>query len=346
MKAALLNKPRHLEIGDVPDPGCPQDGVVVRVQACGLCSSDAKMFTHGHQALTYPRIPGHELTGIIAESTRPELEPGLRVQVQPGLRCGKCLYCLRGDNHQCLSREIFGFSRDGGFAELLAVPLAGEVHGSVHPLPDNLGMVEGTLAEPLACCLNAQEKLGLKQSDHILIIGGGPLGLLHAVAARSKNPEMIILSDPEPARRQAASDLGVDATLDPSHLSFAEAIGSITKGHGLDVVILACPEAAVEESLLLLMARGGRISLFSGPDRSWATTQVSMSLIHYMELEISGAYGCRSQDNIKALEILSASQYSFEGLIEKRIGFNELVQGLKAVLRRESLKTVLQVDHG
>jgi L-iditol 2-dehydrogenase len=347
MKAALLKEPGNLEIGDNPDPGCPQGGVLVQVQACGLCSSDAKMFTHGHQALTYPRIPGHEITGIIAESTRPELEPGLRVQVQPGLRCGQCLYCLRGDDHQCLSREIFGFSRDGGFAELLAVPLVGDVHGSVQPLPDNLGMVQGTLAEPLACCLNAQEKLGLRQSDHVLIIGGGPLGLLHTMAARTKSPEMIILSDPEPARCQAAWDLGVDVTLDPAaHPGFAEAIGSITRGHGLDVVILACAEAAVDESLLSLMARGGRISMFSGPDRSWATTQVSMSLIHYKELQISGAYGCRSQDNKKALEILSSRPHSLEGLIEKRVGFNELVQGLEAVLRRESLKTVLQVDHG
>lgn len=345
MKAALLNEPGHLEIKDVPDPRCPQDGVLVRVQACGLCSSDSKMFSHGHPALIYPRIPGHEITGIIAESTRPEIEPGLQVQVPPGLRCGQCHYCQRGDNHQCLSRQIFGFSRDGGFAELLAVPLAGELHSSVHPLPDNLEMVESTLAEPLACCLNAQEKLDLKQSDHLLIIGGGPLGLLHVVAARTKNPDLIILSDPKTARRKTASELGVDLSIDPSSLDFAEAIGSLTKDHGLDAVILACPEAAVDETLLSLMARGGRISLFSGPDQSWATSQVSMSLIHYMELEISGAYGCRSQDNIKALEILSSKQYPFEKLIEKRIGFNDLVQGLEAVSQRESLKTVLEVDH-
>jgi L-iditol 2-dehydrogenase len=345
MKAALLNEPGNLRIQDVPDPECPKDGVVVQVYACGLCSADAKMISQGHPALRYPRIPGHEVTGIIAESTRPELKAGLRVQVSPGLKCGQCHYCLRGDDHQCFTREIFGFSRNGGFAQFLAVPLAGEIHGSVHPLPDSLGIVQGTLTEPLACCINAQEKLSLKQSDRILIIGGGPLGLLHVLAAKTKDLELIILSDPKATRRQIASELGVDFTLNPSSPDFANCIGSITKDHGLDAVILACPEAAVDETLLSLMARGGRVSVFSGPDKSWATKQVPMSRIHYMELEISGAYGCRCRDNKQALEVLSSPPFPLERLIEKTIGFNELEQGLGAVSQRASLKTVLEVDH-
>jgi threonine dehydrogenase-like Zn-dependent dehydrogenase len=165
------------------------------------------------------------------------------------------------------------------------------------------------------------------------------------MAARTQKASLILLSDPKASRRKRASECGADVTLDPSSPDFAEAIGSMTKDHGLDVVILACKEVGPEETLLSLMARGGRISLFSGPDAAWAQTQLSMSRIHYMELEISGAYGCRSQDNLKALEILASKHYPFDRLIEKRIGFNTLSQELEAISQRESLKTVLEVDH-
>ncbi len=345
MKAALLKEPGRLEIKDVPAPECPQDGVLVQIKACGLCSADAKMVRKGHPALIYPRIPGHEISGVIVESTRPGLDPGLRVQIPPGLRCGRCHYCLRGDDHHCLDREIIGFTRDGGFAERIAVPLGGEPHGSAHPLPDHLEWATSTLAEPLACCLNAQEKLKLKPSDHILVVGGGPLGLLHVMAAQAQDPARIMLSDPGAHRRQVASGFGVDAAFDPTDPDFSEKIRSETNDRGVDVVILACPEVGPDEILLSLMARGGRISLFSGPDASWATAHISMAFIHYMELEISGAYGCRSRDNLQAVELLASGQYPFEKLIEKRTDFRHLSRELDVIPERHSLKTVLEVDH-
>jgi L-iditol 2-dehydrogenase len=345
MKAALLKEPGRLEIKDVPEPGCPQDGVLVQIKACGLCSADAKMVHKGHPALVYPRIPGHEISGVIVESTHPGLEPGLRVQIPPGLRCGRCHYCLRGDDHQCLGREITGFTRDGGFAEMIAVPLGGKVRGSVHPLPDHLEWATSTLAEPLACCINAQKKLDLNRSDHILVIGGGPLGLLHVIAAQDQDPALIMLSDPGAHRRKAASGLGVEVTLDPNDPNFSAEIRSRTKNRGVDVVILACPEVGPDEILLSLMARGGRISLFSGPHPSWATASISMAFLHYMELEISGSYGCRSRDNLEALELLASGRYPFERLIEKRTDFNQLAQDLDAIQRRDALKTILEVDH-
>lgn len=349
MKAAVLEKPGSLKITEVPVPQCPPDGVLIRIQACGLCTADAKMVGQGHPALVYPRIPGHEISGVIVESTRPEHPPGQRVQIPPGLKCGRCHYCLRGDDHQCLHREIIGFTRDGGFAEWIAVPLGGELHGCINPLPDTLDWDMSTLAEPLACCLNARQKLRLKDGDRILIMGGGTLGLLHLMAARSLNaaqkPAMIMVADPDAQRRKAASDGGADAVLDPDQPDFAARITSMTRGRGLDAVILACPEAGPDEALLPLMARGGRISLFSGPAPSWATATISMKYIHYMELEISGAYGCRARDNRDALMLLASSPRQFERLIEKRIGFGDLARELAMIPQRLSLKSVLEVGH-
>ena len=343
MQAARLHDPGHLEIAQVLDPACPQDGVLVRVQACGLCAADAKMVSKGHPALCYPRIPGHEIAGEILESTRQEYPPGHKVQVAPGLRCGTCAYCLRGDDHHCLQREIFGFSRDGGFAEYIAVPLGGPLQGTVHLLPPEVPPELATLAEPLACCLNAQAKLKIAPSDNVLIMGAGPLGILHGLAAKHAAARSVGLCDPSEERRQTAARLGLGRVLHPVDPDFARMIRSWTEGRGIDVLILACPEAAPEEPILELMARGGRISLFSGPSSAWARQEISMTFVHYMELELSGAYGCRARDNQRAIQLLSIQPATFSRLISARASFASLAQDLERIGHRQGLKTVLSL---
>ena len=95
MRAALLAAPGRLGVKDVPTPICPEGGVIVEVKDCGICTSDVKMAQKGHRALVYPRILGHEISGIVKECNNKEFKEGDRVQVAPGLRCGKCLACKR-----------------------------------------------------------------------------------------------------------------------------------------------------------------------------------------------------------------------------------------------------------
>jgi len=192
MKAAILEQPGKLGIRKVRTPECPCGGVLVEVKACGICSSDAKMVTSGHRALNYPRILGHEIAGIVSESQNPQFKPGDRVQVAPGLRCGECLACRRGMDNQCEHREILGFSYDGGFAR---IPLSGPIIGALTLLPENVSFEDAALGEPLACCINAQERAGVRSHDTVLIIGAGPLGLLHALVAKSRRVQTVIISE-------------------------------------------------------------------------------------------------------------------------------------------------------
>ena len=95
MKAALLRSPGHLTVDEVPVPSCPESGILVEVKACAICTSDAKMAKSGHPALIYPRILGHEVSGVVMESRSLEVREGKRVQIFPGLRCKKCIAWLR-----------------------------------------------------------------------------------------------------------------------------------------------------------------------------------------------------------------------------------------------------------
>jgi L-iditol 2-dehydrogenase len=346
MLAAKLMEPGRLEVRRCPTPACPEGGVLVRVKCCGLCSADARMVGSGHRALSYPRVPGHEMTGVVEETRLHGIEPGLRVQVAPGLRCGVCRFCLRGDDHQCLHREVFGFSRDGGYAELVPVPLQEPLCGAIHALPDNVDFTMGTLAEPLACCLNAQSKLSLNPTDRVLVMGGGILGILHALAAREKGVAGLAVSEPLAERRRRAEESGVELVLDTGRDEVREGVMDWSHGLGADVIILASSEVILDQNLFGLLARGGRVSVFSGGLPEDRGPCIPLSAVHYREAQLSGSYGCRSRDNQSALEIIAARPGRFSGLIDNLIDLQKVDQGLKQARNRTSLKTVLEMRDG
>ena len=346
MLAARLMSPGCLVIGECASPECPEKGVLVRVKSCGLCAADARMVQTGHPALSYPRIPGHELTGTIEESRVENIQPGLRVQVPPGLSCGVCRYCLRGDDHQCLQREVFGFSRDGGFAELIPVPLHGPLRAEVLELPQEVDFRLGIMAEPVACCLNAQSKLDLRSSDRVLIMGGGIMGVLHALAAQAKGVTDLAVCEPLPERRRIAAGCGVDKVLDPAKDELRQGVMDWTEGMGVDVIVLASSDVTLGLEILGLLARGGRLSVFSGGMPAGNGVGTLLSTVHYQEFQITGAYGCRRRDNRAALECIAERPALFSGLIDNVTGLVEVEQGLRQTRNRTSLKAVMEVERG
>ena len=96
MKAAILEEPGTFFIRELPVPECPDGGLLVKIKAAAICSSDVNMIMNGHKALTYPRIPGHEMSGIIWESRSRLFKEGENVQIAPGIACGKCRWCIAG----------------------------------------------------------------------------------------------------------------------------------------------------------------------------------------------------------------------------------------------------------
>ncbi len=170
-----MRSPGVLDVDDVDDPILPKGGVLLKVLACAVCGTDIKMLEAGHRDLTYPRIPGHEVTAEVLDTDSAMVRKGDRVQVWPGESCGSCAQCRSGNDHLCPKVKIMGFNSDGGMAEMIAVadPSRLVPIGNADP-------VMLTLDEPLACCINAQEKLRVGDGDSVLILGGGPMGCLSA----------------------------------------------------------------------------------------------------------------------------------------------------------------------
>ena len=343
MRAALLHSPGSLRVEDIPRPDCPSGGLLIRVEACSVCASDVKMWRAGHRDLAYPRMLGHEMVGTILESRsrKRSLRIGARVQIWPGTACGTCPSCLKGHDNQCSSIGILGFNRDGGFAEYMAVPFECVASHGVNLVPDTLPSDLASLTEPLACCVNAQEALHVGRGDTVLVIGGGPLGAMHVMLSRSRGASNVMVLEKDPHRCQMIRGSKPDQVIDSNDREGYGKVAEAASGKGVDVIIMATPEAPVDSALISLLAPRGRLSVFSGLRKERSTSTIDLNQVHYLERTVVGSYGCRSSDCRDALRLLSSGEVDAGWLITKRLPLDFIIEALKYAESREGMKATI-----
>ena len=341
MKAAVLSGIENLEITEVERPACNSGEVLLKLEACAICKTDTKMFHSGHRDLKLPRILGHELAGTIIEVGKGihKYNVGDRVQVAPGLPCGGCPLCISGVPNMCDKMSIIGFHHDGGFAEYMLVPANGVQNGCINTIPRSLSFEAAALAEPLACCINAQELSKIKLGDTVVIIGAGPLGHLHRQLAHISGASEVILIENSPERIAFAKKVAPDYLIDSTEVDPVEAVKEITDG--ADVVIPACSDPEVPALGIEMLNKRGRIVFFSGLPHGYENIPIDHNRIHYNELQIFGAYGCTSEQNRKALKILAGRKIAVDELITDHISLDELIKGFELVESHKAMEVVV-----
>ncbi|BCJ67362.1 zinc-dependent alcohol dehydrogenase [Polymorphospora rubra] len=202
MKALVLQDDRSLRLTHRrrPEVTAPDD-VVVRVAQTGFCGTD-----RGVLLGRFPAAPGvvmgHEAVGEVVEvgAGVTTLRPGDRVAANPTLYCGLCSWCRRGALNFCLHKagNEIGIDRDGAFAEYLRLE-----ERFLHPLPSGMSYDRAVLVEPLACVMNNLEAARLRTADEVVVLGGGPIGVLVALLADHAGARAR-LAEPDPYRRAAA----------------------------------------------------------------------------------------------------------------------------------------------
>lgn len=340
MIAAVLEAPKRMALREVEDPVCPPGGLLLKVEASSICSTDVKMYAHGQRDLVYPRILGHEISGVVFERDGRGPRVGERVQIFPGVFCGSCPSCRRKAENQCERIRIIGFNLDGGFAEYLLVPRESVENGSVNPIPDRVEFEEAALAEPLACCINSQELAGVGEGDSVLIYGAGPAGLLHAILARLRGGSMVAMAETLDVRVRLARS-SADLVVNPMTDDLFDLVMDLTGGRGFDVIILASRDVPVDGDLFSLLAPRGRISLFSGLPPNRALARLDLNRLHYREHMVVGSYGCTPAQNLEALELISSGSADVRRLITERVSISEIWRGMEHAGKREGLKAVV-----
>lgn len=248
----------RLEIVEKEVPTCGPDEVIIEVKACGICGSDVHMrqadkdgyiFYPGLTA--FPTTLGHEFSGKIVDAgkntfnkrTGKPYEIGEAVCVEEMIWCAQCKPCCDGIPNHCERLEELGFSIDGAYAKY--VKLNARYLWSIEPLRELYGeekmYLMGSLVEPTSVAFNAviERGGGIRAGEHVVILGGGPIGQAACAVLRHSGATCVILSEPSKIRRDMALSIGATHVIDPAKDSVSEAVLGITKGMGAAIILEA-----------------------------------------------------------------------------------------------------------
>ena len=254
------------------------------------------------------RIPGHEVVGSIAAlgSGVDNYSIGQRVFCAPNTGCGHCQQCITGNNNLCANYDAIGVTSDGGFAEYVRIPANSVRQGNVIPISESVDPAVAALMEPFACVLRGQNALHMKPGEVVLVMGAGPIGVMHAKLAKARGAGRVIVSEPIPERAVQARRMGADRVVDPGAEDLRTVLNDESQGRGADVIIVAAPAHAAQESALELAAISGRINFFGGLPKDRPTINFDSNLVHYKELLITATTACSTADCWQATQIVNS----------------------------------------
>lgn len=345
MKAAVMEEIGKVVVRDVPRPEVEPGGLLLRVRACAVCGSDVRTIWHGSSHVKPPRILGHEVVGEVLEvgAGASGYTVGDRVAVAPAIGCGNCVYCRSGHTNMCPELETIGFEFDGGFAEFMAVPAKAVRQGHVNQLPSHLPFEKAVLAEPMACCINGQEPLGIGLGQTVAVIGAGIIGLFHTELALLKGTTKVFVIDVVPQRLEHARSLGEKiVTINGTLVDPVEAVLTQTDRYGVDVAIVACPVGQAQAQALQMVARRGRVSLFGGLPAGNSLGFLDSNLIHYKEVGVFGAHASTSAQNRLALQLLAHGQVDSRHYVTNTFPLAHIVEGIHAMKEGQIMKAIIQ----
>jgi len=337
VRAAVCVPGTGIALEECPDPLLEPGDVLVRVRAVSICSTDLKIARRGHFKIPpgTRRILGHEIAGEVVEVRAPEagLRVGQRVGLVPNVGCGRCRACVAGLDALCPDYDALGITLDGGFAEFVRVPARAVQRGHVVPLPEEVAFEEAALAEPLSCVLNAHEAVATGPGDRVLVLGGGPMGLLNALVARVRGAGEVVVADPWPQRREIAREMGADEVLAP------EAVREY--GDGFDVVIVTAPDPRAQEQAVQVAGVRGRVNFFAGFPAERARPTLDTNRVHYRQLLLTGTTGQTAEHYRRALRLLPRLRPHLGRLVTDRRPLEEVTAAMEAMAAKRSLKVVL-----
>ena len=346
MLAAVYHGPNDLRIEEVPVPEIGQGELLIKVLSASICGTDIRIL-HGDHRM-YPsgtvRIPGHEVVGNVAKVGEglANFIVGERVFIAPNTGCGHCEQCVSGNNNLCSNYDALGVTMNGGFAEYMRVPANSVQQGNVIKISDSVDSAVAALMEPFACVLRGQNALHIKPGEVVLIIGAGPIGVMHTKLAKLRGAGRVIVSEPMADRAAQVKRMGADRVVNPMEEDLKAVIAEESKGRGADVIIVAAPVHAAQENALELAAISGRINFFGGLPKNRPTINFDSNLVHYKELIITGTTACSTNDCWQAAQIANSGLIDLTDLVSQRFPLKDAIAGFAAAEDRKSLKIVLE----
>jgi alcohol dehydrogenase len=309
------------EVRDVPRPSAPAGGVVVRVVATGMCRSDWHAWS-GHDEITFPHVPGHELAGELVEVgtgvTRWRI--GDRVTVPFVCGCGRCAWCLGGNAQVCPDQEQPGFTHWGSFAEYVALHAADT---NLVAIPER---VDFATAASLGCRFATAYRAlvgraRITEGEWITVIGAGGVGLSTVMIARALGAHVVAVDRNREALAVAA-ELGAEHTLLADGTDIPSAVGDLIDGGSHVAIDAVGSEQTCADAILSLRRRGRLVQVGLLPPIA-GHPRVPMARVIGWELDLLGSHGMAAADYPDLLALIEAGSLQPQRLIERTIGLDE-----------------------
>lgn len=317
---------------------------MVKVRATMICGSDIRAYLKGSARLKPPIVLGHELSGDVVELGEgvEGIKRGERVAVYPVVPCLECEWCRSGHYNLCDRLGGLGYTEPGSFAPYVKVPRNTVMVEGVVPLPSGLSYEEAAAIEPLACCLNGIKASGLKPGETFVIIGDGPIGLLHLQAARAYGAERVYLLGRQAERLALAERLGADLAVDTNTLDPVAEVLKATGGRGADRVMVAVSDEEAVTKGVLMVRKAGTVVLFGGVPPG-ALAPIDVNVVHYREVRVVGSFSSVPSLMREAAELLASGRVRAEPLITARFTLDRIVEAFRAASEGRELRVLIDV---
>lgn len=322
MKAVIINEPGSVSLGEIEAPRPAAGEVLVRMMYVGFCGSDLSTYLGKNPMVSYPRVPGHEISGIIEElgSGLPEeLKAGDRVTVIPYTSCGECASCRRGRFNACRNNQTLGVQRDGAMQEYISIP-----YQKVLKAP-GLDEKELVMVEPLTVGFHAIDRGEVEASDVVMVLGCGMIGA-GAIAGALKRGATVIAVDVDDYKLDLAGKLGAQHTINSTRENLHETLIKLSGGEGPDVVIEAAGNPVTYRAAVDEVAFTGRVVCigYAGSDVSFAT-----KLFVQKEMDIRGSRNASPDDFKQVIAYLDQGTFPLEDMISRIVKPGEAGAAMK-----------------
>lgn len=346
MLAAVYHGPNDLRVEEVPRPQIGTDEILIKVLSSTICGTDLRILKGGHRkyGLGTVRIPGHEVTGeIVAVGDHVRgYKAGQRYFVAPNIGRGSSRATISGNNNMDPDFDAFGITLDGSFAEYMRVPEAAVRQGNLIAIGNDIDPSIAALTEPLACVLRGQNAINLQGGDVVLVMGAGPIGVLHLMLANLRGAIRVIVSEPVQGRREQALALGADRVVDPLDENLQTIVLEESGGRGADVIIVAAPSKTAQESTLDIAAISGRINFFGGLPKQDSMIHFNANAVHYKELIVTGTTACSTFDCLRSAEIVNSGRLDLTPLVTEHFPLSEAPAAFAAAADGRNLRVALR----
>lgn len=322
MKSIVIREPGKVEIRESEIPELKKGEALLKILYGGICGSDLTSYKGGNAYVSYPRIPGHEFSAEIIEieDNDRNLKKGMIVTCNPYFNCNECYSCKRGLVNCCTTNQTMGVQREGAFSNYITMP--------IERIIDGKGIPAKTLAliEPFCISYHGIQRAEVKQNDKVLIIGAGTIGVLAAVAAKTKGAKVYV-SDISSQKLEFAKTFGIDGViLNDSEESFAQQVNDITNGDGFDITVEAVGLPSTFQNCIDSAAFGGKVVLIGVSKQN---LDFNFTLIQKKELNVMGSRNALTRDFENLIDIVKRGEIDLERIITNSYKMEEAAQAFE-----------------